>query len=117
MRDALELLLSDSATECLLINVFGGGIMRCDAVVDALMLVNKSQEFKVPVVVRLAGTNASLGLQRLKTSLPGVEIADDLAQAAARCSVLAAQGTESRPLGKLGQTTTEKNKIPADRFQ
>lgn len=90
LTDALELLLSDSNINCLLINVFGGGIMRCDAVVDALLLVNQATEINIPVVVRLAGTNASLGLQRLRASLPQVHIADDLASAAKSCVALAA---------------------------
>ena len=71
---------------CLLINVFGGGIMRCDAVADAILLAHQDVPFSVPVVVRFAGTNAELAKQRIAASLPQIELADDLGDAAAKCA-------------------------------
>ena len=82
IKIALELLLVDDAIQGILLNVFGGGIMRCDAIADALLLANRRQAFSVPVVVRLAGINSTLALQRIASSLPMVVITDDLANAA-----------------------------------
>jgi succinyl-CoA synthetase beta subunit len=82
VTSALELLLSNPNVSCLLINVFGGGIMRCDTVSDAIQVINNVKPIKVPVVVRLAGTNAKLANRRLKESMPGVALASNLAEAA-----------------------------------
>ncbi len=82
VTSALELLLSNPNVNCLLINVFGGGIMRCDTVSDAIQVVNRVNPIKVPVVVRLAGTNAKLANRRLKESMPDIVLASNLAEAA-----------------------------------
>ncbi len=109
--DALELLLSDSGTACLLVNVFGGGIMRCDAVVDALLMANSKAAIRVPVVVRLAGTNASLGVQRLQASLPEIHIAEDLAEAARQCVTLARGKHDKGAITKLGKQLLDRLRL------
>lgn len=86
LKNAIEIVTSNPDMRCLLINVFGGGIMRCDAVADAILLAHQEGPFEVPVVVRFAGTNAELAKQRLKASLPQIELADDLGDAAAKCT-------------------------------
>lgn len=80
---ALELLLSRPNIKSILINVFGGGIMRCDAIADALLLVNQKQLLnKTPITVRLTGTNSNLAIRRIKEVIPGIIIAGDLSSAA-----------------------------------
>ena len=82
IRIAVDMLLQDSDVSGLLINVFGGGIMRCDAVADAILLSNTSSPISKPIVVRLVGTNAQVALQRLRDSLPVCHDSEDLATAA-----------------------------------
>ncbi len=90
VTSALELLLSNPQIKCLLINVFGGGIMRCDTVSDAIQVVNRLNPIKVPMVVRLAGTNAKLANRRLKEGVPGIVLASNLSEAAKLAAHLAA---------------------------
>lgn len=103
--DALNLLLLDEDVDCLLLNIFGGGIMRCDAVADAILLANTQSRISKPLVVRLAGTNASLAHGRLKASLPSVLLATDLADGARVVAEIAntrptSEDVEARPLWK-----------------
>ncbi len=92
---ALELVLSNSATKSLIVNVFGGGIMRCDTVSDAITLVHKSQGIGIPLAVRLAGTNAELANRRLRETMPQVHLAANMADAA-RYAVEAAKHDPGR---------------------
>lgn len=94
---ALRVLLEDAEARAVLVNVFGGGIMRCDAVADALLALSRERRARLPIVVRLAGTNAELARSRLAASLPEVVLADDLADAATRAVALAAGGGERSP--------------------
>ena len=82
IKDGCKLLLADPDVNSILVNVFGGGIMRCDHFADGILLANREVPLKVPMVVRLAGTNATLGKQRLRDSGPEVTFAGDLAEAA-----------------------------------
>ncbi|MGR3984824.1 MAG: acetate--CoA ligase family protein [Gammaproteobacteria bacterium] len=78
---ALEALLAATSAKCLLVNVFGGGIMRCDSMSDAILLLRHAAP-RLPMVVRLAGTNAELANRRLRESAPDIVLAGDLAEAA-----------------------------------
>lgn len=89
-KDALKLVLSDPGVESVLINVFGGGIMRCDTIADGILLVNREKPIKVPLVVRLAGTNAEFAIQRLRDNGPEIIFADNLADAAQKAVTAAA---------------------------
>ncbi len=89
-RSAIEQVLNTPSVDCFLINVFGGGIMRCDTIADALLLINRSAPITVPVVVRFSGTNADLAKRRLRESMPQVFIAGSMAQAALKAVEIAA---------------------------
>ena len=78
----------------MLVNVFGGGIMRCDTIADALIMVDRKSPIKLPLVVRLAGTNANFAIRRLRDMGPAVIFADDMADAAAK-AVSAAKHKET----------------------
>jgi len=100
IKDAMTLVLSDPQLDALIINVFGGGIMRCDAVADALLVVGQEQTLAIPVVVRLAGTNAQLAQQRIEASLPEVVVTADLSTAISSVVELSQPATprsESKP--------------------
>jgi len=97
VRSALELLLAKPGIESVVINVFGGGIMRCDTVADAILVVNRNTPIRVPLIVRLAGTNAELANRRLRESLPDVILASNLAEAA---GLAVEHAGKHKPVGK-----------------
>ncbi len=60
LSNALQLILADGGTKSVLVNIFGG-ITRCDLVAEGVLDALGTVEVKVPIVVRLAGTNAAEG--------------------------------------------------------
>jgi len=80
--DAMNLILSDKGVKVVMINIFGG-ITRCDDVAKGLMAALEQIKIKVPIVIRLSGTNAKEGLEILKSAnLPTVETMSEAAQKA-----------------------------------
>ncbi|WP_341790592.1 ADP-forming succinate--CoA ligase subunit beta [Rickettsia endosymbiont of Polydrusus tereticollis] len=81
VKEAFKIILSDKAVQGILVNIFGG-IMRCDIIAEGIIAAAKEIGIKVPLVVRLAGTNVEKGEDILSNS--GLEIipAHDLADAA-----------------------------------
>ncbi|PKN90081.1 MAG: ADP-forming succinate--CoA ligase subunit beta [Chloroflexi bacterium HGW-Chloroflexi-7] len=67
VEDSLRLILSDEKVKAILINVFGG-ITRCDEVARGILSAFKELQTKIPVVVRLVGTNDEEGLHLLEGS-------------------------------------------------
>lgn len=65
--DAMNILLSDANVKVVMINIFGG-ITRCDDVANGLLTALKQIEVTLPIVVRLAGTNAQEGLELLQNT-------------------------------------------------
>jgi succinyl-CoA synthetase beta subunit len=78
---AFRIITSDPNVEGILVNIFGG-IMRCDIIAEGVVAAVKEVGLKVPLVVRLEGTNVELGKQILRDSGLNVIPADDLADAA-----------------------------------
>ena len=80
---AFRLISSDPHVKCILINIFGG-IVRCDMVAAGVVAAIKNVDLKVPVVVRLEGTNASEAHQIVNDSGLGsrLQMADGLRDAA-----------------------------------
>jgi succinyl-CoA synthetase beta subunit len=76
-----KIILSDPNVRAVLINIFGG-IVRCDRVATGVVEAARKVQVKVPVVVRLAGTNADLAAQILKDSGMDFLVADSLQEAA-----------------------------------
>jgi len=85
---AFEIILSDTRVAAVLVNIFGG-IMRCDWIAQGLINATKAMKVKVPIVVRLAGTNVEEGKRLLAQSGLSLTAADDLAQAAQQVVALA----------------------------
>ncbi|MGC3978489.1 MAG: ADP-forming succinate--CoA ligase subunit beta [Paludibacteraceae bacterium] len=80
--DAMNLILSDKNVKIVMINIFGG-ITRCDDVAKGLIEAFKQIDVKLPIVARLAGTNAKEGLEILKgTNLILEESMSDAAEKA-----------------------------------
>ncbi len=67
VAEAFKLILSDENVEAVLVNIFGG-IVRCDLIADGVIAAVQEVGVSVPVVVRLAGNNADLGVQKLEQS-------------------------------------------------
>jgi succinyl-CoA synthetase beta subunit len=88
---AFELILSNSRVRAVLVNIFGG-IVRCDTIADGVINAVKKVGVKVPVVVRLEGTNAQLARAKLASSGLTITAAADLTDAARKVVALAAKG-------------------------
>ena len=82
VKEAFLLVLSDPGIKSLIVNVFGAGIMRCDTIADGLLLAHLEQTVSIPLVMRLAGTNAPLALSRLERSGLDIQFAPNLASGA-----------------------------------
>ena len=82
--EAFSIILSDPKVKGILVNIFGG-IAKCDVIADALVKAGRQIGFKVPVVVRLEGTNVDQARKILagaKNDLPTLQPATDLDDAA-----------------------------------
>jgi succinyl-CoA synthetase beta subunit len=78
---AFELILSNPNVQAILVNIFGG-IVRCDVIAEGIMAAVKKVGVKVPVVVRLEGTNAKQAREMLSQSGLAVTPAESLTDAA-----------------------------------
>lgn len=78
---AFKILLTDNQVKTVLVNIFGG-IMRCDIIAEGIITAVKEVGIKIPVVVRLEGTNVELGRKMLKESGLSIISAADLTDAA-----------------------------------
>jgi len=78
---AFKIILSDKNVKGILINIFGG-IMRCDVIAQGVVDAAKEINLSIPLVVRLAGTNAKLGKEILEKSNLKIISANNLSDAA-----------------------------------
>jgi succinyl-CoA synthetase beta subunit len=78
---AFKIILSDPAVEGILVNIFGG-IMRCDIIAEGIVEAAREVDLKVPLVVRLEGTNVQQGKDILASSGLPIIAANDLGDAA-----------------------------------
>jgi len=81
VTEAFKIITSDPNVKGILVNIFGG-IMRCDVIAEGVIAAVREVGLKVPLVVRLEGTNVELGKQIIAESGLNVIAADDLADAA-----------------------------------
>ena len=99
VREAFRLILSDKKVKAVLINIFGG-IVRCDLIAEGIKLAITKTKVRVPIVVRLVGNNAELGLSMLAKSGLNVRTEQDLTKAV-KLAIKAA--------GKIGKTSINKS--------
>jgi succinyl-CoA synthetase beta subunit len=88
---AFKIITSDPNVKGILVNIFGG-IMRCDVIAEGVVAAVKEVGLRVPLVVRLEGTNVDRGKEIIATSNLNVTSADDLDDAAQKI-VKAVKGT------------------------
>ena len=80
---AFKIILGDPKVKGILVNIFGG-IMKCDTIATGVVTAAREVHIKVPVVVRLQGTNVDLGKKILQESGLNLVSEDDLSKAAAK---------------------------------
>ena len=90
VENAFRILVSDDAVKAILVNIFGG-IMKCDVIATGIVNAARKLDMKVPLVVRLEGTNVAEGKRILADSGLALEPADTLAEAAEKIVKLAAE--------------------------
>ncbi len=93
VEKAFTIILQDDNVRAILVNIFGG-IMKCDIIAEGVVAAAKSLSLKVPLVVRLEGTNVALGKKILNESDLDIIAADDLADAAKKVVDAANKGGE-----------------------
>jgi len=81
VENGFRILLSDSSVRAILINIFGG-IVRCDRVAEGVIQARRNIDVGVPIVVRLAGTNADVAARMLEQSGLNFTVAQGLEDAA-----------------------------------
>jgi succinyl-CoA synthetase beta subunit len=89
VTSAFRILLGDAGVKAILINIFGG-IMRCDVVAEGVVAAARDVGVKVPVVVRLEGTNVERGREILRESGLSFRVADGMKDAAEKAVAAAA---------------------------
>ncbi|QJR12451.1 Succinate--CoA ligase [ADP-forming] subunit beta [Usitatibacter rugosus] len=90
VTEAFKIMLKNPEVKAILVNIFGG-IMKCDTIANGVVTAAKQVALKVPLVVRLEGTNVELGKQILKDSGLPIISASNMGDAAEK-AVAAAKG-------------------------
>jgi succinyl-CoA synthetase beta subunit len=88
IRNAFRILTSDPAVKAVLINIFGG-ILRCDILAEGVIAAVKELDVRVPIVIRMEGTNVETGKQMLHDSGLDFTTADGMGEAAEQVVALA----------------------------
>jgi succinyl-CoA synthetase beta subunit len=92
VTEAFKIMLRNPKLQAILVNIFGG-IMRCDVIAEGVVAASRAVGLKVPLVVRMKGTNEDLGKKILKDSGLPIIAADTMGEAAQK-AVAAAQGAK-----------------------
>ena len=88
VKNAFRILLSDSEVRAVFINIFGG-ILRCDVLATGVVAAAKDLHVKIPIVVRMEGTNVERGQQILRESGLNFTIAEGMKDGAQKVVALA----------------------------
>ena len=83
VTEAFKIMLANANVKAILVNIFGG-IMRCDTIAEGVIAACKAVDLKVPLVVRMKGTNEEQGKKMLASSGLPIISADSMAEAAQR---------------------------------
>jgi succinyl-CoA synthetase beta subunit len=92
IRNAFRILIADANVKAVLINIFGG-ILRCDVLAEGVIAAVNELDVKVPIVIRMEGTNVEAGKQMLRDSGLNFATADTMGEAADRVVALATCAT------------------------
>lgn len=108
VEHAIRILSEDPSVKAILVNIFGG-IMRCDVIAQGILDAVRADEMKVPLVVRLLGTNVQEAKNLIRQSNLEVWSCDDLDEAA-RKVVMLAKIIELGSEAKVKVTISDPNK-------
>ena len=89
VTEAFKLILSSDKVKAIFVNIFGG-IVRCDMIAEGIIAAVKEVDVKVPVIVRLEGTNVEKGKELLANSGLAIQPADDINDGAKKAVAAAA---------------------------
>ncbi|MFC4727768.1 ADP-forming succinate--CoA ligase subunit beta [Coralloluteibacterium thermophilus] len=89
VTEAFKLILSSDKVKAIFVNIFGG-IVRCDMIAEGIIAAVKEVGVKIPVIVRLEGTNVEKGKELLKNSGLAIQPADDINDGAKKAVAAAA---------------------------
>ena len=89
VTEAFKLILSSDKVKAIFVNIFGG-IVRCDMIAEGIIAAVREVDVKVPVIVRLEGTNVDAGKEILKNSGLAITSADDINDGAKKAVAAAA---------------------------
>ena len=92
VTEAFKIMLKNPGLKAILVNIFGG-IMKCDTIAEGVVAASRAVSLKVPLVVRMKGTNEDLGKKILAESGLPIITANNMAEAAERV-VAAAKGAK-----------------------
>jgi len=81
VTEAFKIMLKNPGLKAILVNIFGG-IMKCDTIAEGVITASKAVQLKVPLVVRMKGTNEDLGKKMLAESGLPIISAENMAEAA-----------------------------------
>jgi succinyl-CoA synthetase beta subunit len=90
VTEAFKIMLRNPDLKAILVNIFGG-IMKCDTIAEGVIIASRAVGLKVPLVVRMKGTNEDLGKKLLADSGLPIISADTMAQAAEKVVAAAAR--------------------------
>ncbi|MCO5101287.1 MAG: ADP-forming succinate--CoA ligase subunit beta [Burkholderiaceae bacterium] len=90
VTEAFKIMLRNPKLQAILVNIFGG-IMRCDVIAEGVIAASRAVGLKVPLVVRMKGTNEELGKKMLADSGLPIISADTMAEAAEKVVAAAAR--------------------------
>jgi succinyl-CoA synthetase beta subunit len=88
IRNAFRILMADAHVRAVLINIFGG-ILRCDVLAEGLIAAVRELDVRVPIVIRMEGTNVEKGKEMLRESGLNFTTADSMGEAADKVVALA----------------------------
>jgi succinyl-CoA synthetase beta subunit len=87
IKKGFQIILSDKRVKAILVNIFGG-ILRCDVLAEGMIEGARKMTVKVPLIIRLEGTNGDIGLEMLKQSGLDFLVAQTMGEAAQKVSRL-----------------------------
>ena len=90
IRNAFKILMSDGNVKAVFINIFGG-ILRCDVLAEGVVAAVRELDVRVPIVIRMEGTNVEIGKRMLNESGLNFTTADAMDEAAAKVVALCAK--------------------------
>jgi succinyl-CoA synthetase beta subunit len=96
IRNAFKILMSDKNVQAVLINIFGG-ILRCDVLAEGVIAAVKELGVRVPIVIRMEGTNVDEGKRLLQASGMNFTTADSMGEAATKVVQLAGATARLNP--------------------